>query len=307
MGDDGVFALDGELVQLSEVEGTARVTVAGSPVEPEPAALEGRHVLAMLAGESRAASVELVQLDVKDPTIAEVTFAFLGVVSTADVTGLQGLGPSEAKITITTEEEDSPLVVLRQLYSLFEALDSSRLVCDQALAGLGLADQFTLPPARIRQLSIESPMLIELTIATAPLWVVAALVARWEHLRRKHYEANVVRGQASVADAQAAILQEQARTLRIRNDAAERKQLIDPKILATYVIDAVRTTLPPGTPEPPDLEKETSDRVTELTEKQLIPDVQNFLDAPLVNVDIETTDEVPALSLDDDAIGRPIR
>src|SRR2546426_2237780 len=84
VGDDGVFALDGQLVQLSEVEGTARVAVAGSPVEAEPAALEGQHVLAMLAGESRAASVELVQVDMKDPTTAEVTFAFLGVVSTED-------------------------------------------------------------------------------------------------------------------------------------------------------------------------------------------------------------------------------
>jgi hypothetical protein len=144
-------------------------------------------------------------------------------------------------------------------------------------------------------------MLIDLTLATAPLWVVTALVARWEYLRKKHYEANVVRGQASIVDAQAAVLQEQARTLRIRNDAAERNRLIDPKALAAYVIGAVRTTLPPGTPEPPELEKETADRVAELTEKQLIPDVENFLDAPLVNVDIETTDDVPALSIDDDA------
>lgn len=297
--DKGVFAMEGELIQLSEVEGTARVSVGGTPVEGEPAALEGDHVLVTLAGDSRAASVELVHAVTADPTTVELTFAFLGVVSTEDLTGLPSLGPSEAKIIITTEEGDSPLVVLRQLYSLFEALDSSRLVCDQVLAGLGLGDQFTLPSARIKRLSIQSPMAVELAASTAPLWVIAALVARFEYLRKKHYEADVVRGQAAIGDAQATILHEQARTLRIRNDAAESK-LVEPSVLARYIINAVRATLPAGTLQPAELEQDAADRVAELTEKQLLPDVDAFLDAPLVGVDIETTEDIPSLSLGDD-------
>lgn len=305
-GEDGVFSLDGELVQLSEVEGTARVSVAGTPVAVDPATLEGQHVLALLAGESRAAVVDLVQQDPNDPTTVEATFTFLGVVSPEEVAlGLRALGPSAATVVITTEEEDSPLVVLRQLYSLFEALDSARLVCDQVLTGLNLADEFTLPSARIRRLSIESPMLIELTVATAPLWVIAALVARWEYLRQKHYAANLTRGQADIADAQASILREQARALRIRNDVEERKQFVDPASLARYVIDAVRASLPSGTPQPDELEKHAKDRVAELTDKQLLPDVENLLDAPLVRVDIETGSDVPPLTLDDEEREEP--
>jgi hypothetical protein len=309
-GPEGVFALEGALVQLSEVEGTARVRVEGTPVEGEPSKLEGDEVLVVLAGETRAASVELVQTDVIDPAVAEITFAFMGVVSTEKATGLRGLGPSEARVMITTEEEDSPLVVLRQLYSLFGAFDSSRLVCDQALAGLGLADRFTLPPARIKRLSIESPMLIELTFATAPLWVIAAMVTRWEKLRKMHYEADRVhceadrvRAKTAIGTAKATVLEEKARSLRIRNDKAERRQLIEPSVLGKYVVDTVRSTLPPGLAKPPALDEEAAERVTELTEKQLIPDVETFLDAPLTNVDIETAGDIPLLALDDAEAG----
>jgi hypothetical protein len=303
---EGVFALKGALVQPSEVEGTARVHVEGTPVEGEPSKIEGDEVLVVLGGESRAANVELVQTDALDPDVAEITFAFMGVVSTEEATGLRGLGPSEARVMIATDEKDSPLVVLRQLYSLFEALDSSRLVCDQALAGLGLADRFTLPPARIKRLSIESPMLIELTFATAPLWVISAMVDRWEKLRkmhyeadRVHYEADYVRTKTAIGTAKARLLEEKARSLQFRNDMAERRQLIEPSVLGKYVVNIVRSTLPPGLPDPPALEEEAAERVTELTEKQLIPDVEKFLDAPLTYADIETAGDIPPLSLDD--------
>jgi hypothetical protein len=143
-------------------------------------------------------------------------------------------------------------------------------------------------------------MFVELSIATAPLWVVAALVARWEYLRKKHYEANVSRGEAAIADAQAEVLREQARTLRIRNDFAERRQLLDPKALAGYVIDTVRATLPSDTAAPPTVDSNAMDRVAELADKQLMPDVENFLEPPIVNVEIETAGDGPPLP-DDDA------
>jgi hypothetical protein len=298
--DDKLVALTGELLQLSDVEGSVEVDLTASPLETSPAAIEGSHALVILADKSRAAIVELVQPAPSNASLVTISFLFLGFVPTVEVTGATGLGVSHATFKISTQEQNSPLIALRALYSLFEAIDSARVVCDQVLETLGIADSFTFPPARLNRLSMSSPLIADVSLGGSPLIVLVGIIGYFEYLRRKHYEANITRGQAKILGAQASILEEHARTLRHQNDRTELGSYLDIKKLISFIVDAVGRALPQEhETRASTLTPDMLERVTELAEKQLLPDLEKLFDAPTESVEVETEDETPSL-LDDD-------
>jgi hypothetical protein len=287
--EDALAILNGDVTQLSDVEGTARVRLEGAILLSDPTVIEGSHALVVIGDQAKAVVIELVQPTPREPSVFTILFLFSGFIPTSELTEVAGLGPSHAIFTIATQEQGSPVVILRSLYSLFEAIDSARLVCDQVLESLGVADRFTFSPTRLNTLSLASPVIADVSLAAPPLLLLFSLVAYVEYLRRKHYEANVVRGQAD-------ILGEQARTLRIKNDRAELRSRLDVKDLVTYIVQVVTARLPTADQEEAtELSPEALERVAELTEKQLLPDVETLLGAPTESVEIETDESIPPL------------
>lgn len=255
--DERLVVLTGELIQLSDVEGTASIVVANSDIALSPAIIEGRHTLVTIAGTTKAATIELVAPNADDTSVISVVFLFLGFVASADISEVTGLATSRGVFTISTEDQQSPVVIIRSLYSLFEAIDSARLVCDSVLDALGIADRFAFPPTRLNSLSVSSPLIADVSMGQSPFMVVVGILLYLEYLRRKHYEANITRGQAEILGAKANILEEHARSLRIKNDRSEFASRLDVNNLVTYIVKAVVEVLPEGQKEqtsslPPD-------------------------------------------------------
>jgi len=231
-----------------------------------------------------------------DASVLTILFLFLGFVPTAELTGTVGLSVSQARFKISTQEQDSPVIAIRTLYSLFEAIDSARVVCDQVLETLEIADQFTFPPTRINGLSMASPLIADVSLGGSPLMVVVGVILYFEYLRKKHYEANIARGQSEILGAQADILRERARTLRHKNDRSELGSLLDIKRLISFIVDAVSRDLPQEHHErASNLTPEMLERVTELAEKQLLPDLETLFETPTESVEVETAEEMPSL------------
>lgn len=299
--EDDVIGLRGDLVQLSDVQGSAVVDVRNSPLEPDPRAIEGSHTLVILGDSTKAAVVEIVQPTAEDPSIVAILFLFFGFVPTVELAPLSGLPVAQAVFRVTTQEQGSPVVVLRSLYSLFEAIDSARLVCDQVLDTLEIVDKFAFPPTRIDRLSFGSPLVADVSLGEPLLVIIAGLLGSLEYLRRKHFEANIARGQAKILDAKADVFKEHARKLRIDNDRREIAAFLDVKALVSYIVDAVAAKLPPEQRQrAEELTPDSLDRVAELAEKQLLPDTESLFEAPTESIEVETTETIPPL-LDEEA------
>jgi hypothetical protein len=305
-----ILLLDGDLVilsgttqEVSESQATILVPPSGQlDLLARATDLEGTHTLVVLADVQDAASavIELVAPADDDHGVV-VSISFLQLVPAEDITGRQPLPTTALRLRVDTEDARFFLNVVRELYSVLEAIESTRLACDEALAQLDRSKRFTIRPPEVVALSKSNPIDLSLTGAAAVVIVFSGIVGRFLKHRLSWYsgsvvqqQANLVGQQASAEGQKATILAEYARALRIRNDRAELREKLDTSVISTYVVDVVRKSLPEEAEIASDDEVDDT-RLRSLIEHQLIPSMDQLVDESLKDLDVSADVEVAPL------------
>ncbi len=303
-----VFLLEGDLVVLSgttqEVSGS-QATILVPPsgqldLLAKVGSLEGTHTLVVFENVDDAASavIDLVAPG-DDQESAIIAVSFLQLVPAEDLTGRQSLPVTSLRIRVDSEDSEFFVNVVRELHAVLEAVESTRLVCDEALAQLDRARRFAIRPSEVVALSKSNPIDISLTSAIPVVLVFSGLVGLFLRHRQSWHagsvvqqQANLVGERASVESQRAAILAEYARSLRIRNERAEARDKLDSGSLATSILGLVGQSLPEQA-EPASAEEVDDSRLRSLIEHQLLPSMHELVDETLKDLDASTDLDVP--------------
>lgn len=152
---------------------------------------------------------------------------------------------------------------VRLLYWLFQALETSRVVCEELLHDLRLERVYTMPSARIRKLKMESPLEIFVSIAAPAVSLMLFLV----QARKKYHEGSINR--------------EVARRLKLENDLLEQSA----EFVKTQIIRYVHRSRGEKIELSP--EEDTLTRWKDVAMKQLLPSLDQLLDDTVGDVDID--------------------
>lgn len=298
------IVIDGQTVDLSNAEVSVRVSteaLAGL-ADIGITSLEGLQVLVAFASSpdepARSAEVELVYPDPGEP-FTVLTLAFLTPIETSEIPGTQTLPSGVVTVTLDVVDPNSPDVLIRTLTALFEALDASRVWTDEILAGLDADEQFSLPTVTVSQLTMSSPLVVVFSGAAAVLgffrWQIRGLLK----LRQQWYEGSVVRSdaqigeaaavsraaQAKLTEAQARHIDEQTRTLRIRNNL---DQKVAEETESAPAVAVVMRLLEHAAPQLAgrSVAVEEPDLVSELFKNQVLPSLEKLLADTLRSIDV---------------------
>jgi hypothetical protein len=285
--------LQGETTQVSPVEVVLSFRDETACAVLGSHKLEGHQALVLLhpEAETRPAVIELVEGSA-DRSSVSATLALLTLDSTHEFPGARTLDRTAARTTIMAYDSYSPLHILRELYGFFEALDATRVICDEVLAVLDTRDQYLLPPSRVTSLKLQSPLEITMSVASAPLLVLMALASKFEQIRKLHHTAS-----HSKADAQ--FRMEEVRTLRVQNDSLEFHAYMEHVAMVPYIAQVLQETGLKGN-QRPDLQTvpEALDRINQLLTSQLYPSVNRLFNDNIKAIKFET--QLPPIPLYDD-------
>lgn len=320
-----ILLVDGDLVVLSGT--TQEVSEAQTTILVRPSKqldvlarardLEAAHSLVVFADVDDAISavIDLVA-PADNGGSALLSLSFLQLVPAEDVSGRETLPSVALHLRVEAEDSQYFLNVVRELYAILEAVESTRLVCDEALAQIDSAQRFAIRPPEVVALSKSNPIDLSLTGALPVVLVFCGVVGRFLKHRLTWHIGSVVQEQshlvgqrASVESQKAAILGEYARALRIRNDRAELREKLDVGVISTYVLDVVRKSLPDQSQLVAADEVDDA-RLRSLIEKQLLPSIDQLVDESLKDLDVSTDVEIPPLpddfaEQDEDEEGTP--
>lgn len=306
---DQLVVIGGKTLELSEVD--ALVEVRGSDLaslRPLRGALEGRQVLAVLgrSDEGKSAQIDVVDWPNEENTqAAEIRISFLEIVLTREVTPRIPLPTVPLRFSMDVEDSEFLITDVRSMNLFLEAVESTRIVCDEALAQLDKNQAFAIDPPRLRHISKSNPITIGVDAAIGVVVVFSGFVGMFLRHRLTWYQGgilqqhgNLIQQQASVVEKEARILDEYARSLAIRNAQDEFRRQLDPAAFVPYIIDAIKKQLPGDVS---DAEIDPSP-IAKLVDFQLLPSIDKLLD-PKVNQITQNTD-VPAPPLNPD--GTPV-
>jgi hypothetical protein len=299
--EGGLVVLSGSTQEVSESQATILVPPSGQlDVLAKARNLEGTHTLVVFVEMDDAASavIELVA-PADDQESAIIAVSFLQLLPAEDVTGRQSLPVTSLRIRVDSQDSEFFVNVVRELHAVLEAVESTRLVCDEALAQLDRARRFAIRPSEVVALSKSNPIDISLTSAIPVVLVFSGMVALFlKHRQSWHagsvvqQQANLIGEQASVESQRAAILAEYARALRSRNERAEVRDKLDSGFLAAFILRVVGQSLPEQA-QPASEEGVDDSRLRSLIEHQLLPSMDELVDETLKDLDASTDFHVP--------------
>lgn len=275
---DSVVQVSGDIVEISPTEARLQFREKRSVSRLLAASPEGRSALITFTpdGEAQPVTVDLIQGDKRSLL---VTVSFVGVIATAQLTGRQELPTADATTVFETADPHAPVLVLRHLHAWFEALDAARLICDELLAELDPTGHYMLPPPRIQELRLQSPLLITVSAAAAPLLMLLIVLMRMEQVRNMHHQGSITRGHAG-------IMAENARALRIKNDQEEFRNQVDRSVIVTQAIAAMRDAIGPDASA--QVSEELTQRAAELVDRQLLPGLERLLDPDVKAINVHS-------------------
>src|SRR5205807_1201326 len=178
-------------------------------------------------------------------------------------------------------------------YGFFEALDATRVICDEVLAALDMGDQYLLPPSSVTSLTLQSPLVITMWIASGPLLVLMALATKFEQLRHLHHA-------ATLSKANAQFRTEEVKGLRVKNDRLELHAYMERVAMVPYIAQVLEMTGAQGAQRDqrtePQIAPEALNRLNQLA-TQLYFSVDRLFNDNVKAIRFET--ELPSIPLDD--------
>jgi hypothetical protein len=120
--------------------------------------------------------------------------------------------------------------LVQQVFWIFEALEATRVACDQALRELDRGGNNSLSPPSIKRLRLESPL--DLLLEGSNPYVIGAvlLVGRMLTYRKKFHEGSMAK--------------QEARRLRWEQDQREIKAAVKTNEIAKRILDDLKALLP---------------------------------------------------------------
>lgn len=243
------------------------------------------------ARESRSALIDSV--DRRDD-IVDIALSFKTVVPVGDLAGRTALSSANARITIESEGSAYFLDVLRALNAVFAALDSSRVVCDEVLAQIATASDYSLPQPRIRHLSKSNPLIIEFTGAAPAVALLLTIAGATSTTWLSYHKGKLISSKASKEDQEAEILRQAARKLELENERTAKSME-----LTTAIEDAAIRIVRDGVPgqiSETDDELRTP-RLRSLIDLQLRGAIERLFDEGRIDFDSPIHDEISELVL----------
>lgn len=138
--------------------------------------------------------------------------------------------PASLDVKIVPSSDENYLgSVVQGMYWLFQALEASRVVCDEILAALDAEGHFTLSPPRVKRLSIGSPLEAFLQTDQSYVVIVALVIGRLIAWRKTYHEGSISK--------------QEARSLKWKQDQEEAADKIDSKELISRAADLIRLRL----------------------------------------------------------------
>lgn len=229
-------------------------------------------------GEIRMARTETVSIDRSE--LVTVRLSFLEVGSLADLVRKEALAPLALRVVVTPYEEDVYLAnVVQGTYWLFQALEASRVLCEDILASLDTEDRFTFTPPRVKRLNVSSPLDALLQGAEPYILVVTLLLGRLISYRKTYHEGSVAKWEAR----------------RLRWDQLEKEHLSreDIRSLLVIVTERIRSNLQvQGQDAPTRLSKRDTRRMESIVDKQIIPSLEALINNS-EDVELESDVQLP--------------
>lgn len=113
---------------------------------------------------------------------ARVRLRFLSVQETSHLSGRHVLPDRLVRLRFAREEEPLLGSVVQQLQWAYQAVDSSRAICEELLSDMRAQKEFSLGPPRVTALSLQSPLelLVEVGVSAALVLLGALEIARSE-------------------------------------------------------------------------------------------------------------------------------
>ncbi len=259
----GVEALSGTMVRLSDGEGVVRLV--GDAAVQFFSSLERKERTAELlftdTGERIVCTAQRLSLDV-DSQVATVRVAF------TDAEAVDQLpSPPALDVVVLTYESLGPgshpmTVVVEQFYWLFQAVEGMRVVCQEILRELDPAGSVVLPPARVRRISHQSPMEIDLETAKTVAFGVWAIWVSYQGVSTKYWERIKTR--------------EEAMGLRWENQRSGVDRRLMPKRILDWLVDRLKSDLRDKGVEPAVDRPKNTERSANILRRQVAPAISEL-------------------------------
>jgi hypothetical protein len=300
LGD--LLVLRGELMELSDLEAT--VVLRGAAVKrlgPQPTAIEGISGLVVLGPDERGRPV-FVEAMIESPEGLQLHLSFLEVVPADRVEGRRSLPTSSLHLIVTVDDSQYLLNTVRTLNLLTEAIEATRIVCDEALVHLDPGGTFVLTPPEIVTLERSNPVVLVVSLSIPAIAVFGAITSRIVKWRKKWHEGSITKAQAKVIEQQAELVGQQVelakefvRSQRIANDRGDLGRQLAPSLVSGFVLDQVQQSLTASGGSPTKIEisisesseessEEQRPRIEKLVEHQLIPAMTKLFEAPVTDI-----------------------
>lgn len=296
--------IDGQTAELSNAEASVRVSTEAllGLTDIGVPSLEGMQLLVAFGNSpeepARSAEVELVYPDPDGP-FALLTLAFLTPAETSEIPGQQLMPAGVVTVILEVIDPSSPDVLVRTLTALFEAFDASRVWTDAILGKLDLVGEFALPTVTVSQLTMSSPLVVVMSGAAAVLGFVRWQLRGLLKLRRQWHEGSIAKSAAHIGEAEAAsigaeaklteaqarYIDEQTRSLRLRNDFDQKAMETDSASAAGVVVRLLQRAAPQLATKT--LAAKEYDLISDLFHNQVLPSLEKLLGDTLRSIEVQ--------------------
>lgn len=231
------------------------------------------------------ARVERVNIEAS-ADVATVIFA-IPTPGVLDLTEDTPLGPMTLKVRLVPSE-DAPTFALitERLYFLFQAVESSRLVGAEVVRQLQPGQEFRLPPPRLQAVSYASPLEVIVQVAAYGTLLIKAAQGLAKTYRDFN-EAAATKHAPRKAKAEADAAESMALRLRFENEQLMAEKRYDPSPQVREFTQEIGDALGVKKAKQSKLD---IDRISEMTARQLLPNLVRMVGGPIRSLRIEGPD-----------------
>lgn len=271
-----------DAVVVVRLEGTAAKDVGAAKIKASDQRVE---LVFLESGEILPALIESIYAQPRQ----DIVTLRLGLVSTGSIEALgirTALGTRPLWIKIEAQDESVYLSDLVQsLYWMFQALDAARAAGDEILMELSPNDEFNLAPARVKRLSLQSPLEVELLLAAPAILMVLTIVKKMVRIRNDVLEGDLTKQEVELSKATTEKVMEEARTQAAIAERLEQENAIrlatsdlDTEPVVAQTFQLVRGLLSEEGVDANNVD-EVSERIINIVQGQVRPAAQALLEA----------------------------
>jgi hypothetical protein len=196
------------------------------------------------------------------------------------------IGMRKLRVEIAPRRADVYFADLVQsLYWLFQAIEAARAAGDEILLDLDENNEFSLAAARVSQLSLQSPLHMELIASAPAILLVLGYVRRLIRIRNEYQEGNLTKEQvqsqrATTRKTTAEARVQEAIASRLESDNAQRKANaeVDANPMVAQADHLIRSLLADEGAVPA-ASKPVSEKILNVLDAQVRPALVSLIDA----------------------------